>query len=324
MDSIKSIKFPVSGEMKKFEPFFKNSVKSEIPLLNFITNYIIRRKGKQIRPMLVFLAAKMLGSPNRSTFTAATMIELLHTASLIHDDVVDESYERRGVFSVYAIWKTKISVLAGDYLLSKGLLISVKHGDYELLEIITDAAKEMSEGELMQIQKSRKMDITEDEYFEIIRKKTAALISACTGCGAKSVSANPEYVEMAKEYGMHAGIAYQIKDDIFDFQKRGVTGKPAGNDIKEKKLTLPIIHALKNSPAKEKKKILQLIKRNSITAGEMDEISKFVTTYNGINYSMQKIDEHTSKAHEIIKKFPDNKPKNALDTFASYIASRNK
>ena len=219
MSAIKEIRAPIETEMNRFSGYFNTIMKSKVPLLSIITNYILRRKGKQLRPMFVFLTAKLSGKINESSFTAAALIELLHTATLVHDDVVDESFERRGVFSINALWKSKIAVLLGDYLLAKGLLLSVKNKEYEILDIVSFAVKEMSEGELLQIQKSRKLNITEDEYFEIIRKKTAALIAACCASGTKSVTDNPEVINKMKQFGEYIGIAFQIRDDLFDYEK---------------------------------------------------------------------------------------------------------
>ncbi len=263
MSEIKDIKAFIKPEMEKFEPFFKKAVKSNVPLLDIVMNYIIRRKGKQMRPMFVFLSAKLFGDVTESSYTAAALIELLHTATLIHDDVVDNSNKRRGFFSVNALWRSKIAVLAGDFLLSKGLLLAVEKKEFKLLEIVSEAVKEMAEGELLQIEKSRKLDITEKTYFEIIYKKTATLIASCTAAGASSGNADKEQIEKLKQFGKYAGITFQIKDDLFDYQKNNSTGKPAGNDIQEKKMTLPIIFALKNSDKKEKRKILSLIKNAS-------------------------------------------------------------
>ncbi|TVR71663.1 MAG: polyprenyl synthetase family protein [Marinilabiliales bacterium] len=320
--SLTNIMAPVSSEMKEFEKFFRSTVKTDIPLLDPITNHILRRKGKQLRPMLVLLSAKLTGKPNKSTFTAAAMIELLHTATLIHDDVVDDSYERRGFFSLYAIWKTKISVLVGDYLLSRGLLLAVENKEYRVLEIISQAVKEMSEGELYQIKKSRKLDITESEYFEIIRKKTATLMIACTAAGASSVNAPGNEVEMLRQYSAHAGIAFQIKDDLFDYQKKGITGKPAANDIKEKKLTLPLIHALSIAPGNEKRKIINLIRNNRNNSQKIDKIIDFVISKNGIEYATAIMEEHKVKAIESLISFPDNEAKKSLTDLAIYITER--
>lgn len=324
MTSINEIKSPVSSEIKDFELFFKSYMKTKVPLLDHITNYILRRKGKQLRPILVFLSAKIAGTPNHSTRTAAALIELLHTATLIHDDVVDDSYERRGFFSLYAIWKTKISVLVGDYLLSKGLLLAVENKEYRLLEIVSEAVREMSEGELVQIRKARRLNITEDEYFEIIRKKTATLIIACAASGADSVTEDDSIINKLKEYGEHAGIAFQIKDDIFDYQKTGITGKPVANDIKEKKLTLPLIYALSTASGPEKKHMLRLIKNNHNSTKKIKEIIDFVSKKNGLDYAVAKMEEHKERAIASLDGFPESNAKRALVDLANYITERNK
>lgn len=324
MTILTDIKSPIRKEMDEFEKFFKSSMKTKVPLLDHITNYILRRKGKQLRPVLVFLSAKISGEPNQSTYTAAALIELLHTATLIHDDVVDDSYERRGFFSIYALWKNKISVLVGDYLLSKGLLLAVDKREYQLLEIVSEAVKEMSEGELVQIQKARRLNITEEDYFSIIRKKTATLMIACAASGASSVTNDKEIISGLKEYAEHAGIAFQIKDDIFDYQKKGVTGKPVANDIKEKKITLPLIYALANSTKQEKKYILGLFKRNNNNSGKIGEIIEFVLNKNGLDYAVNKMKEHKEKAITSLANFPDNEAKKSLLKLANYITERNK
>ncbi len=324
MVNILSIKAPIKKEMEEFESFFKSSIKTKVPLLDHITNYILRRKGKQLRPILVFLTAKIIGDPNKSTFNAAALIELLHTATLIHDDVVDDSYERRGYFSLYAIWKTKISVLVGDYLLSRGLLLAVAEKEFKQLEIVSEAVKEMSEGELFQIQKIRKLNITEKEYFDIIRKKTATLMIACAASGASSVSNDQEKINSLKLYAEHAGLAFQIKDDIFDYQKKGLIGKPIANDIKEKKLTLPLIHALSNASPGEKREILGLIRRNNNNSGKIQKVIDFVLNKKGVEYAIDKMNEHKQKAIDSLSEFPDNEAKKSLIDLAGYITERNK
>jgi len=324
MSTIKSIHAPIHEEMKKFNAFFNSSMKSAVPLLNIITNYILRRKGKQMRPMFVFLSAKLHGEIGDSSYTAATLIELLHTATLIHDDVVDDSLERRGFFSINALWKSKIAVLIGDYLLARGLLVAVENNEFELLEIVSGAVREMSEGELLQIQKSRKLNITESEYFEIIRKKTATLIAACSACGTKSVGANGEVVNKMKDFGENVGIAFQIKDDLFDYQKTGILGKPTGNDIKEKKITLPLIHSLENSGSSEKRKILNLIRRHNRNSLKVKEIIQFVQANGGIEYSVQKMNEYRDRALDILSQFLDNEAKNSLTELVNYTTSRDR
>jgi octaprenyl-diphosphate synthase len=324
MATLTDIKSPVKNEIKEFESFFKASIKTRVPLLDHITNYILRRKGKQLRPIIVFLAARISGEPNQSTYTAAALIELLHTATLIHDDVVDDSYERRGFFSLYAIWKTKVSVLVGDYLLSKGLLLAVEKKEYNLLEIVSEAVKEMSEGELVQIQKARRLNLTEEEYFEIIRKKTATLIIACAASGASSVTNDKETISKLREYGEHAGIAFQIKDDIFDYQKKGIIGKPIANDIKEKKLTLPLIYALSNSSKSERKHILGLIRNNNNSTRKIRQVIEFVTDKKGLDYAVMKMNEQKQKAIDSLAGFPDNDAKKSLVDLAEYITDRNR
>ena len=253
MGSLTEIKQPIQQYLSVFEKKFRDSMLSSVPLLNIITRYIVKRKGKQMRPMFVFLSAKLVGDVNDSTFTAASLIELLHTATLVHDDVVDDSNKRRGFFSINALWKNKIAVLVGDYLLSRGLLLSLENEEFDLLKIVSNATKEMSEGELLQIEKARKLDIEEDIYFEIIRKKTASLIASCCAAGASSVKAKEDDIERIRLFGELTGIAFQIKDDLFDYEKTNATGKPAGIDIKEQKMTLPLIYTLNNCSSKNKK-----------------------------------------------------------------------
>jgi octaprenyl-diphosphate synthase len=325
MSVVDKIKAPIKDEMGKFEPFFRSSMQTKVPLLNIIMNYLLRRKGKQMRPMFVFLTAKMLKDEvDESTFTAASLIELLHTATLIHDDVVDESYERRGFFSINALWKSKISVLVGDYLLSKGLLLAVEHNEYELLKIVSVAVREMSEGELLQIQKSRKLNLTEEVYYDIIRKKTASLIAACTACGAKSSGADDSLVEKMWQFGEYVGMAFQIKDDLLDYQNNGGIGKPSGNDIKEKKLTLPIIYALDKSSLTEKKKMLSIVKRHNKNKQKVQEVIDFVIAKGGIEYASQRMHEYKDKALTLLNEIPDNNPKDALKELVNYVVIRKK
>jgi len=325
MTVVDKIKAPIKEEMAKFEPFFRSSMQTNVPLLNIIMNYILRRKGKQMRPMFVFLTAKLLKEEvGESTYTAASLIELLHTATLIHDDVVDEAYERRGFFSINALWKSKISVLIGDYLLSKGLLLAVEHNEYELLKIVSVAVREMSEGELLQIQKSRKLNLTEEVYYDIIRKKTAALIAACTACGAKSSGADEQLVEKMWQFGEYTGMAFQIKDDLLDYQNNGNIGKPSGNDIKEKKLTLPIIFALEQSSLVEKKKILSLVKRHNKNKQKVREVIDFVIAKGGLDYAAQRMNEYKKKALDLLQDMPDNEAKSALKELVNYVVNRKK
>jgi len=322
MSELNQIREPIRLELKEFEKHFRQSLKSNVPLLNIITNYILRKKGKQMRPAFVLLSARMFGEIGSSSYTAASLIELLHTASLIHDDVVDESYERRGFFSINALWKTKVAVLVGDYLLAKGLLLSVEHKEYELLEIVSEAVKEMSEGELLQIQKSRKLNISMDNYFEIIRKKTAALIAACTACGAKSAGATAEQIMLMKEFGELTGIAFQIKDDLFDYDRSGKIGKPTANDIKEKKMTLPLIYALEICPSSERGKIISIIKHHNRNADKVDEVISFVKNYGGLDFAEKKMQEYKLLALEKISSFPETDSKRSLISLLEFTISR--
>lgn len=324
MSTVNRIKAPIEEHMKKFEPYFRESLKSNVPLLDIITNYLIRRKGKQMRPMLVFLSAGLTGKITDSTYTAAALIELLHTATLIHDDVVDESYTRRGFFSIKALWKSKVAVLVGDFLLSKGLLLATEKKDYDLLEIVSVAVKEMAEGELLQIEKARRLDINEEVYFDVIYKKTATLIAACCAAGAKSSGAEDSEIEKLRNVGKYAGIAFQLKDDLFDYEKNNLTGKPAGNDIQEKKITLPLIFALRNSTKAEKKSVLKIIRKDKKSRKDVDFIINFVNQKGGIEYSVEKMNEYKTKAIEIVKDFPESEAKISMNLLLEYISNRNK
>jgi octaprenyl-diphosphate synthase len=318
------IKKPVEKEMAEFEAYFGKTMRSDIPLLNIILNYILRRKGKQMRPLLVFLTAKLNGPVAESTFIAATFIELLHTASLVHDDVVDDAHERRGALSINALWNSKIAVLVGDYLLSKGMLISVEKNRFDMLEIVSEAVKSMSEGELLQIQKARKQNITEEDYFKIISRKTAALVSACTACGARSVTEDPDTINLMKDFGENIGIAFQIRDDILDYEGTGLTGKAVGNDIKEKKITLPLIHALEQSPTSKKRHVLGIVKNKKKTRSEINEVISFVSEYRGIDYAELKMNQYRDKALAILDSYPYSDVKESLKEFVQYTTSRKK
>jgi len=322
MSELNQIKEPIRHELKEFEKHFRQSLHSGVPLLGVITNYILRKKGKQMRPAFVLLSARMFNEIGRSSYTAASMIELLHTASLIHDDVVDESYERRGFFSINALWKSKVAVLVGDFLLAKGLLLAVENKEYDLLELVSEAVKEMSEGELLQIQKARKLNISKEDYFEIIRKKTAALIAACTASGAKSGGANDQQVKLMKDFGELTGIAFQIKDDLFDYVRNGKIGKPTANDIKEKKMTLPLIHALEVCPSAERKKIISIIKHHNRNADKVDEVIDFVKSYDGLIFAEQKMQEYKNLALEKLSSFPDSDSKKSLISLLDFTISR--
>jgi octaprenyl-diphosphate synthase len=324
MPFLQRIKKPVEKEMAQFEAYFAKTMRSEIPFLNIILNYILRRKGKQMRPLLVFLTARLNGTIGEPTFVAASFIELLHTASLVHDDVVDDAHERRGALSINALWNSKIAVLVGDYLLSKGMLISVEKNRFDMLEIVSDAVKSMSEGELLQIQKARKLNIKEEDYFKIISCKTAALISACTACGAKSVTEDPDTILLMKEFGENIGIAFQIRDDILDYEGTGLTGKTVGNDIKEKKITLPLIHALEQSPGSKRKYILSIVKNKKKTKSEIGEVISFVSDYGGLDYAELKMNQYRDKALAILDSYTESDVKESLRDFVNYTTSRKK
>lgn len=324
MSDTSIIKAPIKEEMKQFEPYFKEQLKSKIPLLDIITNYVLRRKGKQMRPMLVFLSAKLNGDISEASYISAALIELLHTATLIHDDVVDETYQRRGFFSINALWKSKISVLVGDFFLSKGLSLSLKTGQIDVLKVVSEAVTEMSEGELLQIEKSRKLDITEEVYYEIIRKKTATLIAACTKAGALSVGANGDKFENMANFGENLGIAFQIRDDLFDFEQNGMIGKPTGNDIKEKKLTLPLIYALNHVDKSEQRRILRTIRRHHKNEKKVQEIIAFVKANGGIEYANEQMETYAQKAKDTLKSYSDSEVKTALLTMVDYTLKRKK
>jgi octaprenyl-diphosphate synthase len=324
MSALTGIKKPVEAEMAEFEVYFSRTMRSNIPLLNIILNYILRRKGKQMRPLLVFLTARLNGEIVESTYIAATCIELLHTASLVHDDVVDDAHERRGSLSINALWNSKIAVLLGDYLLSSGMHICVEKSRYDMLEIISEAVKSMSEGELLQLQKARKLNIKEEDYYKIIISKTAALLSACTACGAKSVTEDAETIQLMKDFGENIGIAFQIRDDILDYEGTGLTGKTVGNDIKEKKITLPLIHALEQSANSKKRHILNIVKSKKKTKSQITEVISFVIDYGGLEYAELKMNQYRDKALAILDSYPDSEVKESLRQFVNYTTSRKK
>ncbi len=324
MDILEQIKEPINKELKEFEHFFASYLKGNTILLNAISSYVLKTKGKQIRPILVFLSAKIFNNINSATFHAATLIELMHTATLIHDDVVDNSYERRGMFSINALWKNKIAVLIGDYFLAKGLLLAVEKNEYRLLQIVSEAVKEMSEGELLQIEKARKLDINEDLYFQIIRKKTAALIAACTLAGSVSANIPEEQNLLMKELGLNIGMAFQIKDDLFDFNINNNPGKPTGNDIREQKYTLPIIHTFKVCSDKEKNELKKLLKNFEKNKKSILEINQIIKKNNGFHYTENIMKQYIQKGKEILKNLPQNEANNSLSLLIDYIIERNK
>lgn len=324
MSGLSKIKGPVAKEMDEFEIYFRKTMHSNIPLLKIILNYILRRKGKQMRPMLILLTAKLNGEIRESSYVAATLIELVHTTSLVHDDVVDDAHERRGFLSINSLWNSKIAVLLGDYLLSRGLLICVEKQSFDMLRILSEAVQSMSEGELLQLQKARKLNIKEGDYFTIIRMKTAALIAACTASGAKSVTDDMGIVAKMKEFGENIGIAFQIRDDILDYDGGSSTGKALGNDIKEKKITLPLIHCLEKTSFSNRQRILKIIKNKKKSKAEIQEVIEFVIENGGIEYSEMKMHFYRDKAMAILDTYPESEVKKSLQEFVLYTTSRNK
>ena len=308
--------------MKLFEKKFKNSLQSNVPLLDRIMHYIIKRKGKQMRPMFVFLTAKMFGEINDKSYRAAALIELLHTATLVHDDVVDEANLRRGFFSINALWKNKIAVLVGDFLLSKGLLLSVENEDYDLLKIVSAAVKDMSEGELLQIEKARKLDIEEKTYFDIIRKKTAVLISSCCSCGGTSMNQDKDKIKKLKLFGEKVGIAFQIKDDLFDYNQSSLIGKPTGIDIREQKMTLPLIYTLNKVDIGTKNKIINTVKNHHKDDKKVSELIKLVIVNGGLEYAEKVMINYQKKALDILSEFPKNEYRDALQKLVVYVINR--
>lgn len=320
--TLSEIKAPIKEHLTDFEKSFRESMKSKVPLLNIITRYILKRKGKQMRPMFVFLAAGISGGITEKTYRAASLIELLHTATLIHDDVVDNSFQRRGFFSLNALWQNKIAVLVGDYLLSRGLLLAVDHNDFDLLKIVSRATQEMSEGELLQIEKARKLDINEEIYFEIIRKKTATLIGSCCASGAQSNGNDQETIDMMYELGEDIGIAFQIRDDLLDFMQSKDTGKPNGIDIRERKMTLPLIYSLNNSDPKLKRQTIRNVKRHNEKSEKVMEVIDTVHQKGGIDYARGKMQEYRDKALETVAQFPASEYRDSLTQLIEFSINR--
>lgn len=317
------IREPIEREMEHFERKFHESMASKVPLLNRITYYIVNRKGKQMRPMFVLLTAKLLndGAVNERTYRGASVIELIHTASLVHDDVVDDSFKRRGFFSVNALWKNKIAVLVGDFLLARGMLLSVDHGDFDLLRIISVAMREISEGELLQIEKARRLDITEAVYYDIIRQKTATLIAACCSLGAASVRPDSEHVETFRKFGELCGMAFQIKDDLFDYGDEAI-GKPTGIDIKEQKMTLPLIYTLNKAPKKERDWIINSVKSHNKDKKRVKEVIAYVKASGGLEYSITQMHGFKQQALDILNTYPPSDYKQALELMVNYVVDR--
>ena len=325
MKIVEQISDPIRTEMELFESKFYDSMSTKVPLLNRITYYIVNRKGKQMRPMFVFLCAKLVngGEVNDRTYRAASVIELIHTASLVHDDVVDDSNKRRGFFSINALWKNKIAVLVGDYLLSRGMLLSVDHGDYDLLQIISKAIRELSEGELLQIEKARKLDIDESVYYEIIRQKTATLIASCCSIGVCSVKPGSDDIEAFRKFGELCGMAFQIKDDLFDYGEEKI-GKPTGIDIKEQKMTLPLIYALNHCTEKEKRWLINSVKNHNKNSKRVKEVIQFVKDIGGLAYAEEKMHEFKDRALGLLDDYPESTYKESLKMMVNYVVERKK
>lgn len=318
MEEIKQI---IQTELKAFEAKFAEAVRSNVPLLDRIMHYIVKRKGKQIRPMFVFLAARLSGTVNESTYRAAALVELLHTATLVHDDIVDDAMQRRGFFSINALWQNKIAVLVGDYLLSKGLLLSLDNNDYTLLQILSQAVKEMSEGELLQIEKTRKLDIEEEVYFEIIRRKTASLLASACAAGAYSASQDKVQAEQMRLFGEKVGIAFQIKDDLFDYGSDNI-GKPTGIDIREKKMTLPLIYTLNKADKTTKRKIIYIVKNQNKQKEKVNEVIALVRQAGGIQYAQDKMYAYRDAAFEILHHFPETEVRKGLESLVRFTTDR--
>ena len=311
----------IETELKTFEGKFKEAVTSNTLLLDRVMRYVVKRKGKQLRPMFVFLAAKLCGNVNESTYRAASLVELLHTATLVHDDVVDDSLERRGFFSVYALWKNKVSVLVGDYLLAKGLLLSVDNDDFKILRLLSDAVRKMSEGELLQMEKSRSLNLNEEVYFQIIKNKTASLLASACAAGAWSSSQNEEITSKMKAFGEKVGIAFQIKDDLFDYALQSV-GKPTGNDIKEKKLTLPLIYALNTIDKKTRRDIIYIIKNERNKRNKINYVIDVVSKSGGIEYTVAKMNDYKQQALDILHSFPPSDIRTGFEDLVNFVTDR--
>ena len=321
MSKLGDIKKVIAPELKSFEVHFKEAMSSKVPLLEKITYYLVKRRGKQVRPMFVYLSAKVCGETNESSHVAASMVEILHTATLVHDDVVDEAYERRGMFSINALWKNKIAVLVGDYLFAKGLDVSLANNDFEILRIMNVAVQEVIEGELLQSEKARRLDITEEVYYDIIKRKTASLIAAACGVGAASTTKNKAHIEQMKLFGEKIGIAFQIKDDLFDFGADDV-GKPRGIDIKEKKMTLPLIYALNNADKKTKKKIINTIKKHNEDSAKVAEVISYVNQSGGIEYATEAMYQYRKEAFDILHQFSESPARQALQDLVIFVTER--
>lgn len=319
--NLDDIKKPIARELDEFEVRFRESMKSKAPLLDRITHYIVTRKGKQMRPMFVFLSAKLCGELNEATYVAASLVEILHTATLVHDDVVDDSYQRRGFFSINALWKNKIAVLVGDFLLSKGLLLSIENDQYQLLHILSSTITAMAEGELIQLEKARRLDIKEDIYFEIIRGKTASLIASACACGASTTTKDEALIQRVKLMGEKIGIAFQIKDDLFDYEEAEI-GKPRGIDIKERKMTLPLIHALGKVSSADKKKIINVVKNDNQNTEKVKWVIDTVRASGGMDYATQKMIAYRDEALQLLHQFPESESRNSVEQLIEFTIKR--
>lgn len=319
---VEEIKKPIKDNMKLFEKKFYESMQSNVPLLDKVTRFIVTTKGKQMRPMFVFLCAKLVGEVNEKSYRGASMIELIHTATLVHDDVVDESFKRRNFFSINALWKNKIAVLVGDYLLSRSVLLSTDYGDYDLLKVISRTIREMAEGELLQLEKARKLDITEEVYYEIIRQKTATLIAACCEIGVRSNNVAEEIAMKMQQFGIYTGMAFQIKDDLFDYLTSNIIGKPVGIDIQEQKMTLPLIYALRNANAQDRKYYFNIIKRYHKKPKKVKELIDFVKSSGGLDYAIKVMKDFQSKAITILENFPYSPERESLRVMLDYVIER--
>lgn len=321
--SLRAIRRPVEEELETFRAYFRDAMQSEEMLLDKITQYVLRRKGKEIRPLLVLLAAKACGAVNDVSYRAAALVELLHTATLVHDDVVDDAQQRRGAFSINALWKGKVAVLFGDFLLSRGLLLSLENGDYDMLHTLSDAVRRMSEGELLQIRKTRRLNLDEDTYFRIISDKTASLIGACTRCGARSATDDADMIDRLHNAGEKLGLAFQIRDDLFDFGIEDV-GKPIGIDLQEKKLTLPLIHALREAPATRRRALLKIVRSKKKSRRARRQVSEFVADYGGIAYARDRMNGLAGEAHDLLAELPPTPAREALLDLVAYTVDRRK
>jgi len=311
----------IAAELSEFERHFKAAVKSKVPLLDRIMQYIVKRKGKQLRPMFVMLSARLGGPVNEKTYRAASLVELLHTATLVHDDVVDDAHERRGFFSINALWKNKVAVLVGDYLLSKGLLLSINNGDFRILQILSTAVKQMSEGELLQMEKSRSLNLDEEVYYDIIRGKTASLLSSACGAGACSTFEQEQDIQRLESFGEKVGMAFQIKDDLFDYGAASI-GKPTGNDIKEKKLTLPLIYTLNNTSSDTRRKLIYIVKNQNTRKDKIKYVIDTVRASGGIDYATEKMNQFRDEALELLFHYPKSEVRDALEELVRYTTDR--